>query len=159
MEAWLKAHDELQEVIDLFFGVHYEQGMRETNRFLNVMQALETYHRLRSNEGRVYLRKRVIELVENGEPALDKLITRPELFAKWAKDSRNFYTHRESRPNQVIAREQNLILLTQSLLWLLRIHFMGEIGFTPTECKDLLDNNNRFKVVVESCSAAPWNAG
>jgi hypothetical protein len=157
METWFEAHEELREVFDLFFGVHYDQGMRDTNRFLNVMQALETYHRIRVDDGEVYLKDRVSEMVETARPASKKLVSQSEPFAKWAKDSRHFYTHREDRPNRVVARDETLVLLTHSLLWLLRIHFMSEVGFTPSQIEELLEENDRFRVLEEACAEAPWN--
>lgn len=157
IQTWFEAHEELREVFDLFFGVHYQQGMRDTNRFLNVMQALETYHRLRVNDGEVYLVDRVLEMVEKARPTSNRLVSQRESFAKWAKDSRHFYTHREDRPNRVVARGETLVLLTQSLLWLLRIHFMGEVGFTPVQSQELLEDNDRFRVLAEACAEAPWN--
>jgi hypothetical protein len=157
MNSWFQAYDDLTEVCDLFFGVHYEQGMRDTNRFLNVMQALETYHRLRVDDARINLKKRIAGLVERARPASARLISHTESFAKWAKDSRHFYTHREDRPSRVVARGETLTLLTQSLLWLLRIHFMSEVGFSPTQSEELLGENNRFRVLAEACEEAPWD--
>lgn len=157
MDSWFEAYDDLRDVCDLFFGVHYEQGMRDTNRFLNVMQALETYHRLRVDDGDVYLKDRICELVEMARPVSARLANQAGSFAEWAKGSRHFYTHRENRANRVVARGETLVILTQSLLWLLRIHFMREIGFEPEEIHDLLDDNQRFGTLASACSEAPWN--
>lgn len=157
MDAWFGARDELREVFDLFFGVHYEQGMRDTNRFLNVMQALETYHRLRVNDTRINLKERIAELVEIARPASKGLGGQTESFAEWAKGSRHFYTHRENRPNREVARGETLVILTQSLLWLLRIHFMREVGFALEDIHDMLDDNQRFGMLAGACSEAPWN--
>lgn len=193
IDDWFNIYEDLEDVCDLFFGVHYNQNMPVTYRFLSVMRALETYHRVRFrkyklpqeehgervkeivsfipseydhrqwvndvlyNSNYVTLRSRIIDLVEEGRPAIDDLVNLSEPFAKWAKDTRNFYTHRDERSSMNIARGEQLELLTQSLLWLLRILFMTEIGFTVSECRDLLDDNRRFRPLAEACSNAPWN--
>jgi hypothetical protein len=121
------------------------------------MQALETYHRLRVNDGRVYLKDRICELAEMAQPVSTRLAKQADEFAEWAKGSRHFYTHRENRPNRVVARGETLVILTQSLLWLLRIHFMKEVGFALEDVHDMLDDNQRFGTIAGACSEAPWN--
>jgi hypothetical protein len=47
IERWLKIADALDSVLDLFFGTRYNPRMYPENRFLNVVQAIEAYHRRR----------------------------------------------------------------------------------------------------------------
>lgn len=193
LEQWLDVYEDLEDVCDLFFGVHYNQGMTSTNRFLNVVQALETYHRVRFgkydlpqkehservkeivsfipkghehrqwandmlyNSNYTSLKTRLIDLVIDTRPAADKLIGQTQSFAKWAKDTRNFYTHRDERSSMKVARGRRLELLNYSLLWLMRIHFMREVGFTPRRCEELLSKNQRFEGLCDACAEAPWN--
>ena len=193
MGEWYNIYDSLEDVCGLFFGVHYNQGMPITYRFLGVMRALETYHRMRFkkhelpqgrhgervkeiisfipsdykhrqwandvlyNSNYVSLKSRLIDLVEEERPSIDELVERPEAFAKWAKDTRNFYTHRDERSSMNIARGERLGLLTQSLLWIMRIHFMREVKFTPSQTEELLRENDRFRVLTEACADTPWN--
>lgn len=36
-----------------------------------------------------------------------------------------------------------------------RSHFMSEVGFTPSQSEELLEENDRFR--AEACVEAPWN--
>ncbi len=47
MKKWLAVSDELSTVCNLFFGVMYNRNLYQENRFLNIAQAAETYHRRR----------------------------------------------------------------------------------------------------------------
>jgi hypothetical protein len=47
IKKWLAVSDELSSVCDLFFSVMYNRNLYQENRFLNIAQAAETYHRRR----------------------------------------------------------------------------------------------------------------
>jgi DNA-binding transcriptional MerR regulator len=47
MERWFAISDDLETVCNLFFGVQYTPTLNLENRFLNVVQAVESYHRRR----------------------------------------------------------------------------------------------------------------
>jgi hypothetical protein len=47
LTRWLTIADELDSVCNLFFGMQYNPRMNLENEFLNVVQALESYHRRR----------------------------------------------------------------------------------------------------------------
>jgi ApeA N-terminal domain 1 len=47
VENWLKIYQELDNVFSLFFGVKYNSKMYLKQQFLYVIQAVETYHRMR----------------------------------------------------------------------------------------------------------------
>lgn len=193
MDKWYGVYEEMEDVCDLFFGVHYNQGMPLTNQFLSIMRSLETYHRVRFskydipqnehgrrvkkiisfipsdykhrqwandilyNSNYMSLKSRMAKLIEEGRPVVNRLVEFTEDFAKWAKDTRNFFTHRDERSSMNVARGERLGLLNQSLLWIMRIHFMREVGLTPSQSEELLEENDRFRVLVEACAEAPWN--
>jgi hypothetical protein len=47
MERWFSVSEELDSVCNLFFGVQSRPSLNLENKFLNVVQAVETYHRRR----------------------------------------------------------------------------------------------------------------
>ncbi len=47
VEQWLNVSDELDSVCNLFFGVMYNSNMYLEQEFLNIVQAVESYHRRR----------------------------------------------------------------------------------------------------------------
>lgn len=53
INKWFAVEQEMKDVCELFFGVHYDQGAFTTNRLLNAVQALEAYSRVRHGEDRI----------------------------------------------------------------------------------------------------------
>ncbi len=53
INRWFAVEQEMKDVCELFFGVHYDQGAFATNKFLNVIQALEAYSRVRHGEYKI----------------------------------------------------------------------------------------------------------
>jgi hypothetical protein len=47
MERWFRVSDELDSVCSLFFAVQYTPSLYLENKFLNIVQAFESYHRRR----------------------------------------------------------------------------------------------------------------
>ena len=47
IERWFQVSADLDSVCDLYFGIQYTPSMYSENRFLNIAQAVESYHRRR----------------------------------------------------------------------------------------------------------------
>jgi ApeA N-terminal domain 1 len=90
------------------------------------------------------LKERLIELIDKARPLSDKLFPNPTEFAKWVVDTRNYLTHRDLEGKKRIAAGDKLDLMIHSLLWLLRILFLLEVGFNHEQCGDLLKNNREY---------------
>ena len=179
LKKWFALEKEMPDVCELFFGVHQDQGAFSTNRFLNVVQALEAYSRFRygrhncppdehqmrvdavvntapkkhknwltqtlSFSNHKPLKKRLIELVDQAKPLADDLIPNAVEFSKWVADTRNYLTHRDRKGKKRIASGEHLEAIIHSLLWLLRIQFLLEVGFTHGKCFKLLAENRVFQ--------------
>jgi len=188
LNKWFSLEKEMRDVCELFFGVHYNQQGFSTNRFLNVVQALEAYGRVRygakkmlksdynkrmksiidsapkehkewlsntlSNANYKTLRDFLSALIEDTQPLLSNLIPDPTNFISWVIDTRNYLTHLDTTGKKKIAREDDLECLIHSLIWVLRLHFLFEIGFDSDQCSELLYENIFFKDLCE-CEA-PW---
>jgi ApeA N-terminal domain 1 len=188
LEKWFSLEREMRDVCELFFGVHYNQQEFATNRFLNVIQALEAYGRVRYGAEKVpkdehrerfnaimgsapeehkewlsntlshsnykNLRDFLSILIKNLQPVLNDLIPNQKEFISWVIDTRNYLTHLDSKGKKKIAREDDLDCLSSSLLWVLRIHFLLEIGFDPSKCSEFLCGNMFFKYLCKY--QAPW---
>lgn len=193
LNKWLKLEEEMRDICELFFGIHYDQGAFSTNRLLNIVQALEAYSRVRfgkynepkdthkkrvkaivgnapteyhswlknalSHANYKSLKSRLIELVDKASPIVDKLIPNSQEFAKWVVDTRNYLTHRDREGKKRIASDDNLDSMIYSLIWLLRIYFLREVGFDDKQCTELLSKNNSFKSLYTHIadSKAPWH--
>lgn len=188
---WLKFYKAYPDITQLFFSVHYNNRMHPTNRFLNVIQALESYHRARKgkhkipkknhnercqkvydsvsdelkewlvkvlpNSNRKSVKDRVREMVEESDPISKKLIQNTKSFSQWTRDTRNWYTHLDEGTKGKVAEGDNLILLTFSLIWLIRIQFLKEIGFSNNNLVEILEENDEFKIICDSNKKnVPW---
>ena len=86
-ESYLEKHEKLESIIELFTEPFYLKGSSITRVFLNVVQALETYHsRFITNDMRTF-KTRVKNLTQN-KPSADADLIKKRLIA----NSRKFIT-------------------------------------------------------------------
>jgi len=86
LRNWITSYENLGPVYDLYFGTRYNRNMSLENQFLNILQALESYHRRKTPyinqhylEEEVYeskVRQKLIESLPNDIP--DSLTQRLE---------------------------------------------------------------------------------
>jgi hypothetical protein len=180
----------MPEVCELFLSVHYAQGSR-TNRFLNLIQAIEAYSRKKLGEykqeresyrdfvkniisvvpeehrefvkqslsysNKKSLREFLSELINLSYPLSEGLVLDKDKFIKYVIDTRNYLTHRDSEGKKYILSGDSLGLMICSLLWILRIQFLLEIGFTIDECSVLLQRCNEFLYISSDPTISlPW---
>ncbi len=153
IRQWMKTADELQDVFSLFFGVHYNRGMRPVNRFLNVVQSVEVYHRIR--HGDANLGNMLPKLIDKCPPSVMSVVPAPDVFTEWAVESRNYYTHRTDK--SPVAEGENLVILTGALMWIMRVHLMYEFGFSVDQCEEALDRNQELDVVRRASRQMKWS--
>ncbi len=191
LNKWFSIEQEMHDVCELFFGVHYDQGAFSTNRLLNVVQALEAYSRVRHGEYKIpkedhrhrstiiiqsvpeeyqdwlrqalshannkSLKERLIELIDKASPLSNNLFPDPTEFSKWVVDTRNYLTHRDLKDKKRIATGDKLDLMIHSLLWLIRILFLLDVGFDHAQCVDLLRNNREYDFLCNDPELdIPW---
>jgi hypothetical protein len=194
INKWFAVEQEMKDICELFFGVHYDQGAFATNRLLNVVQALEAYSRVRHGEYKICkedhkhrsnailesapdeykawlrqalsyannksLKEYLIHLIEEAKPLSERLFPNPDEFSKWVVDTRNYLTHRDAEGKRRIASGDTLDLMIYSLLWLFRIHFLLEVGFTHDQCNELLKKNNVYNSLCDNPELdIPWKTG
>jgi hypothetical protein len=190
LESWFSLESEMPEVCELFLSVHYAQGSR-TNRFLNLIQAIEAYSRKKLGEykqeresyrdfvkniisvvpeehrefvkqslsysNKKSLREFLSELINLSYPLSEGLVLDKDKFIKYVIDTRNYLTHRDSEGKKYILSGDSLGLMICSLLWILRIQFLLEIGFTIDECSVLLQRCNEFLYISSDPTISlPW---
>ena len=89
--------------------------------------------------------------------APDKLFRDPVEFTKWVADTRNYLTHLDRHKKRRIAKDDSLEIMIYSLIWLLRIHFLIEIGFSVEQCESLLNGNTEYKALCDDPDLnSPW---
>jgi len=75
---WFSKSEELRVVLDLYFGSQYSQRLFINYIFLNIIQALETYHRLR-------MTNQVLSVEEHRERVEEILSLVPAKYQTWLK--------------------------------------------------------------------------
>ncbi|RNC98250.1 HEPN domain-containing protein [Lysinibacillus halotolerans] len=82
MKNWFEKNEKLRPVIDLYLSINYHRTSLERH-FLNLVQALEAYHRL--------TRKNHVLPKEEHERKIQSIITNaPEQYQNWIKEKLNF---------------------------------------------------------------------
>ncbi|MGL4503152.1 MAG: HEPN domain-containing protein [Planktothrix sp.] len=107
IQQWLNAHKEIDSVCNLFFSTKYSRLYLQ-NEFLNIVQAVESYHRRRRKNN--YLleadhTKRIEEILENT----------PDLHKQWVKEKLHF-SNEPTLKDRLKELVQENILVINSLL-------------------------------------------
>jgi len=83
IQKWLNISDELKHICNIYFGIKYAEFMYGEQRFLAIVQVLESYHRLKTGN------EQVSQL--NHEERLKEIYDCvPEKYLDWLKDKLNF---------------------------------------------------------------------
>jgi hypothetical protein len=100
------------------------------------------------------------ELIEQAKPLAGQLVSKPNVFVRWVKDTRNFLTHVDRAKKKCIAEGSDLELMISCLLWLARIHLLREAGFSRERCGEIIGENDGFKkLCTHLATHAPWRYG
>jgi hypothetical protein len=100
------------------------------------------------------LRARVCTRVEAALEAAEK-------WEQWIRDTRNFNTHFTHKPNARIAKGQQLVALTESLLMVLDDLILADLGVSEFARNTLIARTQRFRLVSEwltDCASACLSA-
>lgn len=83
IQKWLNLNEEVKHICDIYFGIKYAEFMYGEQRFLSVVQALESYHRIKFNNEQVSQ--------EEHNNRLQKIYTEvPDCYLDWLKEKLNF---------------------------------------------------------------------
>jgi ApeA N-terminal domain 1 len=137
-----------------------EHSIRSKNIIKTVSEEYKDWLRQAlSHANKKSLKEHLIELIDNAHPISEKLFPDSIEFSKWVVDTRNYLTHRDLEGKKRIATGDKLELMIHSILWLLRIQFLLEIGFDKEQCMTLLKNNRNFKSLCDDPDLEiPWKA-
>ncbi len=144
---WLFSAESIKPVHDLYFGSLYNPGVYMEQRFLNLAQAIEAYHRLTTG-GKDNLSKRLEDILKKPSVILSgQIMDIPELI-KTVVISRHYYTHYDRKKREKAAKGQELYQLVQKLSLVLDICLLGELGFNAQQINDLIERNYRYQQEV-----------
>ena len=149
LERWFDSWEKLASIFNLFFSIRYKPDIYLENKFLNLVQAAESYHRRRIDKKDKILKDRLIELFESIPEITDRLIKDKEGVANKVKDIRNYFTHYNNKLNNNPIQTEELYWFIELLSFILQACFLTELDFDSQECYDLLNRNDRYQKTVE----------
>jgi len=143
MKDWFDKADRLKPVYELYYSVISDSHAYTEDRFLNIIQALEVWHkrgRLKGNEDRPCLKARLRAILEDCKPALSTNAFQQysELLAK-AVGTRNFLTHFKPTREERAAKGLELYELTEKMRALLECCLLLELGLDVRTIKGMLE--------------------
>jgi hypothetical protein len=105
IERWLRVSEELDSVCNLFFGVMYNSRMYLEQEFLNIVQAIESYHRRR-------MKKTVLPKDEHKARIRAILSETPDEYKDWLKEILNYSNEPRLRQRLIELFEKAEIILS-----------------------------------------------
>ncbi|MEM7403498.1 MAG: HEPN domain-containing protein [Myxococcota bacterium] len=137
LKCWFDKARLLQPVHMLYFALVFGPTLYAQNKFLHLVQALETYHS-RTHAGAASLSKRLCEVLRNLTDVLAFKPGQMEPFIKQVVRTRNYLTHYSKSHEKQYADRQQLNELTRQLRDAVRAVLLQEAGFSKTAIKKML---------------------
>jgi hypothetical protein len=91
------------------------------------------------------LRARLAQMVRKAKPAVVGVVPPKSDFAKRVSDARNLYTHQGAARGPDAPTNLDVHRLAETLTWTLKLCLLRDIGFTPTQCRQLVERNSRYR--------------
>ncbi|MBV6505131.1 MAG: hypothetical protein ILNGONEN_00689 [Syntrophorhabdaceae bacterium] len=168
---WFRMCITLKGVFDLFFILQHSPEMYLQNQFLNIVLAMEGYHRgaidkngkklfenreLRSKKlihNKVSLKTRILDLLKYIDQIVSKLVPDKELFAKRVARYRNQLAHQLTDQEPEISSSSELFWITQAMMYILRACFLKDIGIPESTCSQLFSRNQKYLFAVHQINS------
>ena len=140
LRNWFSKSESLKRIHNLYFETLYSPYINIESAFLNLVYALEAYHRVRKG-GKLSLGKRiedilgeVKDILEQTEKDILKRTENNEIeFIKDLVNTRNFLVHYLKKYEEKAKKGEELSKLTKKIKILLEIIFLKELGMDD-EC-------------------------
>jgi hypothetical protein len=148
LRNWFSKSEILKRIHNLYFETLYSPYINIESAFLNLVYALEAYHRVRKG-GKLSLGERIEDILEEVKGILEQtekdILKRTENneieFIKDLVNTRNFLVHYLKEYEEKAKKGEELFKLTEKIKILLEIIFLKELGM---EDKDIISLINRF---------------
>ncbi len=130
MDRWLNIIEKYQPSCELFFSVMLTPRMYIDNQFLNLVQAAESFHRIKTGNNDRFL-QRIEALVEDTWSMIPWMIGDRKEFIKTVRDTRNYYTHRDLAGRSRALHGEELNGLAESIKFMLHAVLLKELLLPP----------------------------
>ena len=149
MERWLDVSERYAAPCELFFAVLLNPSMYLQHQFLNLAQAAEAFHRIRSDKKNTHFRTRVTELLDEVQDLVNfatgyRRKGDPSEFVDSIVATRNFYTHHNESGRGYAVHGSKLDTLTESLKILIHATLIRELQLPDHLEKEIFRNSGQF---------------
>jgi len=142
-KQWLHKKETYESVFGLFMITMYTSDLYLHYHFLNIIQALEVYHRIKYKKKEAYLKTRLREILKDITHLLpDNFIggaNDRESFIERAVITRNALTHHSKK--EKAAKSEELAQLFYTLKVILQSCLLQELSFTNESINKLIERN------------------
>lgn len=137
--GWLSLHEEIPHVFKLYFDSIHIGFQFQATKFLNLIQAVESYHAVReNNDNKMTLRERVSALLQETGNLFSGTIEDLNKFVDDIMDTRNYYTHFSKSKKTKAAVDLKLDALIHMARLILSYHFLIRCSIPGSNAKDIL---------------------
>lgn len=132
---WLAIHKQYEHVFRLYFDSLLTTHQFPTMRFLTVIQALESYHSEREEDDSIELKLRLHSLFGEAKFVEDELCLDIDMFVVKVRDTRNYYTHYNSKKKPRAVTGLELTHMTYVLRIYLNFHILLLSGLSEDDAQ------------------------
>jgi hypothetical protein len=123
---WIQHHEQMKEVLNLYFAVVFGEHLFVEHKFLFLAQALEGYHRIGYGT-RSQLSKRLAEIIRTHKGTLSIFIQDLSRFQQQVNAGRNQLAHPGEKSSPIKLNKNDLLLLVPQLRTLLEVCFLTDL--------------------------------
>lgn len=188
---WFKFNELFEEVSNLYFNIVYSPELDFKNQFLNLVQAMEIYHRIKyvdhkrwteeefknkkekiinqlspedqefvANQMRYAnepnLQERLIKIINDVGTPLIPLMGKVSEFTDRIAKTRNYLNHNNPKIKKYILTGVDRYWAMETLLLLLKVCFLSEIGFSPELIEKIIKRNVKLKNILSYGKVASY---
>ncbi len=146
IKNWIEKFENLEAVHELYFSIVNNPTLYLKSKFLNVIYALESYHR-QVNSTSSTLRERLRELIYQHRSVKILFIKNNNAFLNRVINTRNYFTHYDSQKRKKALKGIDLLRYTKKLMLLLELCLLSEMGMNNEEIKDLFLKKGKDKFI------------
>lgn len=137
--SWLLLHEEIPHVFKLYFDSIHIGFQFQATKFLNLIQAVESYHAVRENDdNKTFLRERIKSLINDTDNLFSDIVIQEDNFIADLIDTRNYYTHYNKSKKTKAAVDLKLDALIHIARLLLTYHFLIRCNIDKAKAKELI---------------------
>ena len=146
----------LMQACETYHSIRFASNLidekEHSNRVREVVSKIPEEHKEWANLNLYHsnyksLKDRLLELFQPVSFIYEPYISSFDILTSKLKDTRNYYTHYNEQLKEKAANDEELILLTELISTLLKVHILKELGFPDSHLEKLNQDHQQFKTL------------